>query len=48
MCTHTVVGVSCSVACVGVCVCIGVWVRVWGVHGVWEGVRGVGEKEECL
>ena len=24
VCTHTVVYVSCSVACVGVCVCIGV------------------------
>jgi len=29
------------VMCVHRCV----WVRVWGVHGVWEGVRGVGEKE---
>jgi len=48
VCTHAVVCVMQHGMCGCMCVHRCVWVRGWGVHGVWEGVRGVGEKEECL
>jgi len=49
VCAHIQLCVCHAVWHVWVYVCVHrcVWVRVWGVHGVWEEVRGVGEKEEC-